>query len=78
MRSTLTIDKTIDDKLRSYARARSLSYKEAVNLALEKGLDRLEVAEAPVPYAVESLHAELLPGIDAGHLNSLADELDER
>ena len=76
MRSTLTIEDITDQKLRLFAEKRSLSYKEAVNLALEKGLERLEVAEAQVRYEVTPFDTGLKPGIDPAHLNSLADDLE--
>ena len=76
MRSTLTIANDTDSRLRHFAAQRALSYKEAVNLVLEKGLERLEVAEAEVRYQLETFDAGFLPGVDPVHLNSLVDDLE--
>ena len=75
MRSTLTIEDLTDRNLRQLAEREHLSYKDAVNLALAKGLDQLLVSEAPVRYRVKPFDTGFQNGIDQGKLNTLADEL---
>jgi len=74
MRSTLTIDDTTDRALRRLAANEGFSYKEAVNLALEKGLEQLVVAEARPRYSVKPFDAGFAAGIDPAALNRLADD----
>ncbi len=77
MRSTLTIDDDTDRILRQLAAREGFSYKEAVNLALEKGLEQLVVTEAAPRYRVEPFDAGFAPGIDPMAMNRLADTPDE-
>ncbi len=76
MRTTMTVDEKTDAKLRTLAKKRHISYKDVINLALEKGLERLEVAEAPTKFKLEPFDTGLLSTIDPGHLNRLVDELE--
>ena len=76
MRSTLTIDDQIDQRVRQLAEKEHLSYKDAINQALKTGLDLLMVAEAPVRYQVQAFDAGFQPGVDQGSLNRLADSLE--
>lgn len=76
MRTTLTIDDNLDARVRSYARARHMKYKDAINEALERGLERLEVQEAAPDFVVESADFGLAPGVDPAKFNQLYDELE--
>jgi hypothetical protein len=68
------MEDSLDRKLREIAERDGISYKEAVNLALRKGLERLEVAESPIEYRINPFSAGLKPGIDPDKLNQLSDE----
>ncbi len=74
MRSTLTILDQTDQKLRKLAEREHLSYSQVINLALAKGLERLEAAEQTPSYRVRPFQAGLQNGIDPDHLNQLADD----
>ncbi len=76
MRTTLTVEDQVDRHLRQLAQQEHLSYKDAVNLALTRGLDQLLVSEAPRRYRVIPFDAGFQGGVDLGHLNGLADELE--
>jgi hypothetical protein len=78
VRTTLTLDPDVVRLLEAAARSLRKSFKEIVNDALRRGL-------APGPrrakrrrYRVRPHAATLLPGLDRGRLNSLADELEDR
>ncbi|RQV97148.1 DUF2191 domain-containing protein [bacterium] len=76
MRTTLTIDDNIDSRLRNSAKKLKITYKEIINKALEKGLERLEVTDAGMPYTVQADDYGLKPGIDSAKLNQLYDEFE--
>jgi len=76
MRTTLTISDALDGRLRKVARAENRSYKDVVNDALARGIERLETAEAEPEYRVETGAFGLRPGIDPDNLNQLVDELE--
>ena len=75
MRTTLTVDDKIDARLRRIAAEQGYSYKDIVNLALLKGLARLEVREAPPAFVPCTKDYGLRPGVDEERLNQMEDEL---
>jgi hypothetical protein len=74
MRSTLTLEDTLDKQVRILAEREHLSYKDAVNLCLGKGLERLMAAEKPQEYQINPFSAGLQAGIDAEKLNQVLDD----
>ena len=76
MRTTLTIGDEIDKRLRKIAREQHRSYKDVVNEALLRGIDRLEVTEPRPDYQVRTRDYGFQPGIDRQKLNQLFDELE--
>ena len=73
MRTTLTLD---DDVARLVAEAthrEKRSTKAVVNDALRRALAPQESR----PYSARVFEADLIPGVDAGRLNQLADELED-
>lgn len=78
MRTTLTIDDALDSRLRRYAHRRNMKYKDVVNEALRKGLERVEMSEGEPEFVVETADYGVAPGVDSGKLNQLYDELEER
>lgn len=77
MRSTLTIHDGTDQKVRRLAEQQRISYKDAINLILEKGLEALTVAEPAMGYKISGFAAGLRPGIDPTKFNQLADDPDQ-
>ena len=76
MRTTLTLEDTIDRKLRKIAERQRISYKDAVNMVLSRGLQVMEAHEAPIPYEARIKDYCFQPGIDQDRLNQLVDELE--
>ncbi len=77
MRTTLTLDDDVAAKLREFARRSRLSFKEAVNSVLRRGLAAQERRDrAGPPFRVEIFNSPFRPGVDPVHLNQLVDELD--
>jgi hypothetical protein len=75
-RTTVTLDPDVEQMLRDAMHERRLSFKQALNEAVRRGLAD-GVREASVaPYRVKARALGLRPGIDAGHLNQQADELE--
>jgi hypothetical protein len=76
MRTTLTLDPDLDARLRALARERGISFKEALNTALRRGLSS-EAAGSRRPYRLASRPLGLRPGIDLEHALRLAGELED-
>jgi hypothetical protein len=75
MRTTLTIEPEVAERLRQELALGKRSLKAIVNDALKRGLG----LDAPVrqqPYRITPHSSRFLPGVDVGKLNRLADELE--
>ncbi|MFM7180508.1 MAG: antitoxin [Verrucomicrobiales bacterium] len=75
MRTTLTIDPEVADRLKQEAALGKRPLKVIVNEALRRGLG-LAAAKRPKPYRVKPHSSAFLPGIDSGKLNQLVDEIE--
>lgn len=75
MRTTLTLEPDIAERLRTEAILGNKSFKALVNGALRRGLG-LASADPEPPFKVIAHSSGFLPGIDPGKLNQLADELE--
>jgi Ribbon-helix-helix protein, copG family len=76
MRTTLTLDDDVAAKLRQLAARRRLSFKEAVNSVLRRGLAAQEVkGRSAQPFRVPVFRSAFRPGVDPLRLNQLVDEL---
>ena len=75
MRTTLTLEPEIAERLRQETALGKRSYKQIVNEALARGLG-LRPPDVRKPYRVKPHSSEFLPGIDQGKLNQLVDELE--
>lgn len=76
MRTTLTLDKDVAERLQAEVTRTDRAFKQVVNDALRRGLQLPTAAPAAEPYRVEPLPLEFRPGIDPDKLNELADELE--
>lgn len=74
MRTTITLDPDLAAKLRAMARERGISFKEAVNGAIRRGLARSLQAQ---PYRVPVRPMGLRRGIDLDQALQLAGELED-
>lgn len=77
MRTTLTLDDDVAERLAKLARRRKLSFKQTVNTVLRRGLVSQELrAPAPAAFRVRTFHSPFRPGVDPQRLNQLLDQLD--
>ena len=77
MRTTLTLDDDLADRLKELARSSGGTFKEVVNEVLRRGLSTAEgPSEAPEPFRVIPKACGFKPGIDPLKLNQLYDDLE--
>jgi hypothetical protein len=74
MRTTLTLDPDVADRLRALARERGLPFKQVVNSVLRRGLHD---GPSPAPFQVEARPLGLRPGIDLDRALELAARLED-
>ena len=75
MRTTLTLDPDVADRLRALARERGLPFKQVVNAVLRRGLH--EGPDAPTRFHVEERRLGLRRGIDLDRALDLAARLED-
>jgi len=75
MRTTLTLEDDLAAVLRERAAQQGVSFKDAVNSTLRRGLGPPEGDSPPAPKTIPH-HFGFRPGIDLDKLNQLADELE--
>lgn len=75
MRTTLTLEDDLADRLAKIARETQQPFKAVVNETLRRGL--AECAPPVPPFDYQPHAGNLLPGIDHRRLNELAWQLDE-
>lgn len=76
MRTTLTLDPDVAERLERVVRGGGRSLKATVNEALRIGLGMTEKPVAPPPFKIRAFVAGLQPGIDPDKMNQLLDELE--
>ncbi len=77
MRTTVTLEPNVAERLKDYARRNRLSFKEALNTVLRRGLGSQDSAvDALQPFVVTPTPTGFAPGVDPRRLNQLVDELD--
>jgi hypothetical protein len=75
MRTTVTLDSDLAAKLRALARERGVSFKEALNSTLRRGLTTGGSSQRR--YRLDSRRLGLRPGVDLEHALRLAGELED-
>jgi hypothetical protein len=76
MRTTVTLDEDVAVKLKRLARERDISFKEALNSSVRRGIERGEAA--PRPYRLPpSQRLEARPGVNLDKALQLAGELED-
>ena len=75
MRTTLTIDPDVAERLRQETANGKQSLKQVVNESLRIGLG-LKRNPARRPFKVKAHHSPYRPGIDRAKLNQIADEME--
>jgi hypothetical protein len=74
MRTTVTLDADVAARLKETARARGVSFKEALNSAIRAGL---AAGRAAQPYHTPARSLGLRPGLDLDKALHLADEIED-
>jgi hypothetical protein len=74
MRTTVTLDPDVAAKLKQAARERGISFKEALNTSVRRGL---RSADSPRPYRVPTRRLGVKPGIDLDRALRLAGEMED-
>jgi len=77
VRTTLTLDPDVARLIEEEAHRQRKPIKHIVNEALRRGLSPRAGARSKRRFAVHPHRTTLRPGIDAGALNRLADELED-
>lgn len=75
MRTTLTLDPDVAERLKQHMRTGKQSLKDAVNETLRRGLGLQERAPR-VRFEVRTHDSPFVPGVDASRLNQIVDELE--
>lgn len=78
MRTTVTLDPDVADRLNRLAHERRRSFKETLNDVLRRGLARQESPSEPRRFTLKPHRSGFRPGVDAGKLNQLLDDLEVR
>lgn len=78
MRTTLTLDDDIADKLKRLAEQRRVPFRRVVNELLRRALSGQGPPRRPEPFQVETFTSAFRPGVDPSKLNQRSDELEAR
>lgn len=78
MRTTLTLDPDVARMIQEEVHRSRKPFKQVVNELLRRGLEPRTRTRDVKPYRVRPHVARLVPGVDRGRLNALADELEDR
>jgi hypothetical protein len=76
MRTTLTLDPDVAERLKAEMRHTGKGLKAAVNDALRHGLGLVHKSVPQKPFRVEPHDFGVTPGIDLNRMNQLVDELE--
>jgi hypothetical protein len=79
VRTTLTLDDDLAARLKKLAQRKGISFKEALNSVLRRGLSAPEPSDRrPKRFRVRTFRSPFQPGVDPLRLNQLSDEIDVR
>jgi hypothetical protein len=78
MRTTLTLDPDVARRIQEEVHRARKPFKQVVNELLRRGLEPRAPRRGTKLYRVHPHTARLVPGVDRGRLNALADELEDR
>lgn len=77
MRTTLTLEDDVAEKLRTEARRSGRSFKAVVNEAIRSGLSHREMIEEAEPFKVEARDlGELRAGIDLDNIAEVVERIE--
>lgn len=75
MRTTVTLEADVARLLNDQARRTRKSFKETLNAAVRLGFRHAGASPAAAEFTLDARPLQLKAGLDAGHYNSLLDEL---
>ncbi|MCC5842327.1 MAG: hypothetical protein JJT96_19580 [Opitutales bacterium] len=75
MRTTLTLDPDVAERIRQETASGRVSLKQVVNEGLRRGL-MMKEATARKPFRVRPHSSDYQPGVDRAKLSQMVDELD--
>jgi hypothetical protein len=79
VRTTLTLDDDLAARLKKLAQRKGISFKDALNSALRRGLSAPERSELrPKAFRVRTFRSAFQPGVDPLRLNQLSDDVEVR
>lgn len=76
MRTTITLEPDVAEKIRQAGRSGTRSQKQIINEALRRGLQTGEQKTKPEAYRIETFDSPFRAGIDTAKLNQMVDELE--
>ncbi len=76
MRTTLSLDEDVAEKLRQEVRRRGTTFKETVNHCLRRGLEAPSEDDLASPFRIEAQPLGLRAGLDLDDIGGLLDLLD--
>ena len=76
MRTTLTIDDDVAERLRRHVRRTGRAYKQLVNEALRRGLDALSREPKAAPFRVKARKMGPRPGLNFDNVGELLERLE--
>lgn len=77
VRTTVTLEPDLANRLKEYAHRKRTSFKAALNTVLRRGLAAQELSAHPRRrFTVEPHSGGFKPGIDVARLNQLVDQLE--
>jgi len=77
MRTTVTLDPDVAAKLKAEMRSKDISFKEALNSSIRRGLDSGK-STRPKPYKVRTAKMGVRPGVNLDKALQLAGELEDQ
>jgi hypothetical protein len=77
MRTTVTLDPDVAAKLKAEMRSKDISFKEALNSSIRRGLDSASSTRAK-PYKVRTAKMGARPGVNLDKALRLAGELEDQ
>lgn len=72
----MTLEPDLAKELEALAHRRGLSFQQALNEVIRRGLTALDRPHAQPGYTLEPHPSGLRPGVDQGKLNQLVDQLE--
>ena len=76
VRTTLTLDDDLAEKLKDLAARRKISFREVLNEVLRRGFSAQLRSDGPKPFRLVPFRSAFRAGVDPLKLNQLSDEIE--